>query len=119
MELDRALHASSIATVLPVTDLAAASRVYERLLGVGPTFVDGARWVQFDVAGGRLCLAGEDRAIDRAGLMIKVLDLEAARKAAQALGLIVSAIESGPHERRFIVTGPNAWPLIYYVKAGT
>ena len=51
-----------VATVLPVDDVAAAAEIWAALLGVAPTFVDGDRWAQFDVAGRRIALAGTGRA---------------------------------------------------------
>src|SRR5438046_1520942 len=63
---------TGVTPVPPVDDVAAAAEVWAALLGVAPTFVDGQRWAQFDVAGKRIVLAGADRVSDRAGLMIKV-----------------------------------------------
>ena len=105
---------SSLATVLPVDDVAAAAKVWQALLGVAPTFVDGDRWAQFDVAGRRLALAGTDRVSDAAGVMIKVDDLAAARAIAQASGLTVGDTQEGPHELRFAVLTPGGWPAIFY-----
>ena len=100
--------------VLPVPDLAEAAKVWSALLGVAPTFVDGDRWAQFDVAGRRLALAGTDRASDQAGLMIKVADLAAARAAAEAAGLSVSEPVTGPHELRCTAVTPGGWALVLY-----
>ena len=47
-----------IATVIPVDDLHSAVGRWKTLLGAEPTFVDGDRWAQFDVAGARIALAG-------------------------------------------------------------
>ena len=103
-----------VTPVLPVEDVAAAADVWAALLGVAPTFVDGDRWAQFDVAGKRIALAGADRVSDRAGLMIKVGDLAAAREAALAKGLSVTEPQEGPHETRCVVTAPGGWPVILY-----
>ena len=59
------MEVQSIATVLPVDDVAAAARAFAALLGAAPTFVDGDRWAQFDVAGRRVALAGTDRVSDK------------------------------------------------------
>lgn len=104
----------SIATVLPVNDVAAAAASWSALLGAAPTFVDGQRWAQFDVAGRRLALAGTDRVSDRPGLMIKVADLAAARAEAGAKGFTVGSIEEGPHELRCLVDGPGGCPVVLY-----
>ncbi len=107
-----------VATVLPVDDVAAAAEVWAALLGVAPTFVDADRWAQFDVAGRRIALAGRDRASDRAGVMLKVADLDAARARAEQQGLVVGPSEQGPHEVRCVIEGPGGWPIILYAPAG-
>ena len=103
-----------VSTVLPVDDVAAAATVWAALLGVAPTFVDADRWAQFDVAGRRIALAGRDRVSDRAGVMLKVANLEAARARAEAQGLAVGPSEQGPHETRCVIEGPGGWPIILY-----
>jgi hypothetical protein len=103
-----------VATVLPVDDVAEAARVWAGVLGVEPTFVDGDRWAQFDVAGRRIALAGTDRVSNLPGVMLKVADLDAARVRAEGQGLTVGPIEDGPHERRCLVEGPGGWPVLLY-----
>lgn len=103
-----------VTPVLPVEDVQAAARVWERLLGVAPTFVDGDRWAQFDIAGRRIALAGTDRVSDQAGVMIKVGDLAVARAAAVAAGLSVTEPQEGPHEVRCVATAPGGWPVVLY-----
>ncbi len=103
-----------VTPVLPVDDVAKAAQIWSALLGVKATFVDGDRWAQFDVGGKRIALAGTDRVSDRAGLMIKVGDLAAARAAATAAGLAVSEPQEGAHEVRCVVTAPGGWPIILY-----
>lgn len=103
-----------IATVLPVEDVAEAARIWEAVLGVKPTFVDAPRWAQFDVGGRRIALAGTDRTSGKAGLMIKVGDLTAARAAFAAQGLPISEIEEGPHELRCTGQAPGGWPVTLY-----
>ncbi len=105
----------AVTAMLPVDDVAEAARIWERLLGAAPTFVDGQRWAQFDVAGRRIALAGTDRVSDQAGIMIKVGDLAAAREAAIAAGLTVTEPREGPHEVRCVVTAPGGWPVVLYV----
>ncbi|MCW3005970.1 MAG: hypothetical protein JWP17_596 [Solirubrobacterales bacterium] len=108
------MHVERIATVLPVDDLAAAVAGWSALLGIEPTFVDGDRWAQFDVAGSRIALAGSDRTSDAPGLMLKVADLDAARAEASARGLDVTEPQIGPHEVRVTVTGPGGVPVVLY-----
>ncbi|MEE2806483.1 MAG: hypothetical protein VYB10_05230 [Actinomycetota bacterium] len=43
--------ATSVSSVIPVTNMTAAVERWEQLLGLPPTFVDGDRWAQFDVGG--------------------------------------------------------------------
>ena len=103
-----------VATVLPVDDVAAAAETWAALLGMAPTFVDGDRWAQFDVAGRRIALAGTDRVSDRPGVMLKVADLDAARARAEDQGLNVGPVQEGPHELRCLVEGPGGWPVVFY-----
>jgi hypothetical protein len=104
----------ALTPVLPVEDMARAVTGWAALLGVAPTFVDGDRWAQFDIAGRRLALAGSDRTSDLPGVMIKVADLTAAHAAAIEAGLEAGAIVEGPHELRFVVTTPGGWPATVY-----
>jgi hypothetical protein len=108
------LDIESISTVLPVDDVAEAAAAWSALLGAAPTFVDGQRWAQFDVAGRRIALAGTDRVSDRPGLMIKVADLAAARAEAKAKGFTVGPVQEGPHELRCLVDGPGGCPAVLY-----
>jgi len=100
--------------VLPVDDMKAAVAAWSGLLGVSPTFVDGEAWAQFDVAGKRIALAGTDRTSDKAGVMIKVSDLDAARDAALAQGLEVGPVQTGGHEWRCTLVAPGGWPVVLY-----
>ncbi|HWI21210.1 MAG TPA: hypothetical protein VNT22_01200 [Baekduia sp.] len=108
------MHVKGLTTILPVEDLGSAAHVFETLLGVAPTFIDGDRWAQFDFDGRRIALAGTDRTSDRAGLMLKVDDLDAAKAAIAAAGLTASEVEEGPHELRITAEGPGGWPLVLY-----
>jgi hypothetical protein len=108
-----------VATVLPVADLAASVAAWTKLLGTEPTFVDGDRWAQFDVAGARIALAGTDRTSDEPGLMLKVADLDTARAEALASGLEATEPEEGPHEIRTTVTGPDGVPVVLYAPRPT
>jgi hypothetical protein len=100
--------------VLPVDDLKAAVAAWSGLLGVAPTFVDGDGWAQFDVAGKRIALAGTDRTSDKAGVMVKVGDIAAARERAIAQGLAAGAVQEGAHELRCTIDGPGGWPIVLY-----
>ncbi|MBI1684080.1 VOC family protein [Caulobacter hibisci] len=103
----------NIIPVLATTDLAKAVDLWTALLGAKPTFVDGDRWAQFDVAGKRLALAGSDRMSDVDGVMIKVDDLDAAVARLLAMGFEVDPIERGAHERRCLVLVQGASVVLY------
>jgi hypothetical protein len=97
------MRVEKIATVVPVGDLAAAVTTWSKLLGVEPTFVDGGRWAQFDVAGARLALAGADSVTRHPAPLLRVDDVAAARAEAATAGLETGPIEDGPHELRCLV----------------
>lgn len=110
--------AERIAPVVPTDDLAGAVERWSALLGVAPTFVDGDRWAQFDVAGGRFALSGADRVHDGPAMLVKVPDLDEARTRAQALGFQVGEITTGPHERRCVAVGPDGYAAILHSPLG-
>jgi len=105
---------TGIAPVLPVPSLEEAVRFWSVALGAAPTFVDGTRWAQFDVAARRLSLSCEDGGADRAGLMVKVDDLDAARAALTNAGFALGPVETGAHEVRCSGTAPGGWLLVLY-----
>lgn len=106
--------AERIAPVVPTDDLAGAVERWSALLGVAPTFVDGDRWAQFDLAGGRLALSGADRVHDGPAVLVKVPDLDEARTRAQSLGFRVGDISTGPHERRCVTIDPDGHAAILH-----
>lgn len=108
------LEPGSLASVIPVEDLAAAVVHWEALLGGPPTFVDGTRWAQFDLGGRRLALAGTDRASDRPAVMLKAPDLDAAREHLRRLGATLGPVEAGPHERRFLAQDGGPVDIVVY-----
>ncbi len=109
------MSALGLSTVVPVADLPMAVATWTALLGVEPTFVDGVRWAQFDVGGGRLALSGEG-VPDLPGVMVKVDDLEDACRRARAEGLEVGEVTEGAHERRCVVWDQQGWPVVLYAK---
>ena len=106
--------AERLSFVVPSKDLPGAASFWSSLLGVDATFVDGDRWAQFDLGGGRLSLAGTDRAADGPAAMVKVADLDEACERIKAAGYQVSAVTEGAHERRAVVDGPDGWPVVLY-----
>ena len=103
-----------VSFVLPVADMTKAVELWSALLGIEPTFVDGARWAQFDLDGSRIGLAGTDRETDRAAPMVKVTNLAAAADVLRAREYSVAEVTVGPHERRVVATSPDNEPLILY-----
>lgn len=107
-----------IATVVPVDDLPAAVQAWTGLLGAEPTFVDGDRWAQFDVAGSRIALSGADQVTDGVALLLRVPDLERARAQATASGLRTGEITNGPHERRCVVRTAEGVEIVLHSPFG-
>ena len=110
--------AEKLSSVVPVDDLPAAVSWWTHVLGVEATFVDGDRWAQFDLGATRLSLAGTDRSDDRAGILVKVTDVEASRAELAGSGMEVGAIERGPHELRCVIEGPGGVSVTLYSPAG-
>jgi hypothetical protein len=100
--------------VCPVGDLAGALATWVAILGVEPSFADGERWAQFDVAGARIALAGTDRFSETPGLMMKVADCEAAVRELREAGLDVDDVVAGPHESRAQLRTPGGWSVMLY-----
>jgi catechol 2,3-dioxygenase-like lactoylglutathione lyase family enzyme len=105
--------------VLPVADMQRSVAFWTEVLGVEATFVDGDRWAQFDVGGGRLSLAGRDRVSELPGAMINVSDLYAVRRVIVARGITADEIDEGEHERRCVATDTEGWPVILYEPRAT
>jgi hypothetical protein len=105
--------ATSVSSVIPVTNMAAAVERWEQLLGLPPTFVDGDRWAQFDVGATRVSLAGTDQTATIPGVMVKTEHLETVRELLKESGLIVSELVDGSHETRFNVDGLDVPVTIY------
>ena len=103
-----------IGFVCPVPETAEAVRALSILFGASPSFADGDRWAQFDIAGARIALAGSDRFSDAPGLMIKVADCHAASRELGAAGFDVAPVVSGTHEQRAQVTIPGGWTVMLY-----
>lgn len=106
--------ALNVTPVLPVPNLDEAVQFWTVALGVAPTFVDGTRWAQFDLAGRRLALSSEDGGAQHAGVIVKVSDLRAAREQLRDAGVDVGPIEAGQHEARCSATAPGGWSLMLY-----
>ena len=103
-----------VASVVPVADMDRAIEVWQMLLGAAPTFRDGGAWAQFESNGARVALAGSDRTSDKAGLMLKVDNLDAIWSATHEAGWQCEAIGIGPHERRFLATTEEGVHITFY-----
>lgn len=105
-----------LAVVIPVREMAAGLAMWEELLGVSPTFVDGKRWAQFDTPSGRLCLAGTDRPTKHISVMLKVATdrLGDARTMLADRNFVVDEIHEGPHESRFTAQDPSGTEIVLY-----
>ena len=106
--------ALGLAAVFPTADMDGGVRFVAAVLGVEPTFVDGARWAQFDLGGARLALACGAESSGAARLMVKVGDVAAVGARLAAAGYDVAGPVTGPHEVRVSVTGPDGWSVVLY-----
>jgi hypothetical protein len=95
------------------TDLAAL----EQLFGIATFVIDGV-WAQFDVANGRVCLAGPDHGVGGTAVMLKMDDLEAARGELESSAWQTGAITQGDHEDRVLATSPSGFRAICYRPGG-
>ncbi|NUP49537.1 MAG: bleomycin resistance protein [Catenulispora sp.] len=108
---DKAL---GLAAVFPTADMGDGVRFVSAVLGLEPTFVDGARWAQFDLGGARLALAAGAESSGAAQVMVKVADVAAVGERLAAAGYDVAGPVTGPHEVRLSVTGPDGWSVVVY-----
>lgn len=103
-----------LSLVVPVPDLPKALPFWEALLCVPPGMVDGARWAQFEVAGGSLAVSSGEDLVSVPTAMVKVSDLKDERIRLLDSGFEVSDVEQGPHELRCLATSPGDWPVVLY-----
>ncbi|MBA0126563.1 bleomycin resistance protein [Haloechinothrix sp. YIM 98757] len=110
------MNASRMNPILPVSDLPHVVAVLTSILGRRATFVDGERWAQFDLGGGRLALAAGGAAEDGPALAVKVSRLDATVARLRADGYRVGDTGRGPHERSATVTvdGATGWSVVLY-----
>jgi hypothetical protein len=106
--------ALSMAAVFPTGAMAGAVEFVSAVLGIAPTFVDGDRWAQFDLNGGRLSLASGAESSGSPQVMVKVADLDGVCGRLRGAGFDVGGPVTGPHERRVSVTGPDGWGAVLY-----
>ena len=74
--------------------------------------------IQFLVGLIGIALAGADQVSDKAGLMVKVDDLDAEIERIQSLGGVVGEPQEGAHEVRAVAEGPGGWPVVLYASKG-
>lgn len=101
--------------LLPATVLGTDLDFYRALLGVEPLFVDGERYAALppsDGVGVALAAGGEAVA-DRAALVLRTSDLEAAvSRVVELGGSVLAEAVNGPHEVRAVVADPSGNPLV-------
>lgn len=98
--------------LIPVSDMSAALRFYEKQLGLKLKFRDGDRYAALD--GGDLTVGllgpGEDVAGTEVSAGIRVDDL---RGVAEELSPgLAQGIEMGPDELRLVIRDPDGHPLV-------
>jgi predicted enzyme related to lactoylglutathione lyase len=95
----------------PVTDVPAARKFYEGLLGLKLgfqiEFSPGQWWIEYDVAGQALAISNAMPGKTASALALEVIDLDAALAAAKAAGApIANEVMEFPPCRMFIIKDP-------------
>lgn len=104
-----------VSAVVGTGSLGPSVKFWTAVLGAAPTFVDGDRWAQFDVAGSRLSVgAGPERPTAPVAVMVAVDDLDSFCAAASAAGLSIGEVLVGAHEKRVALMGPSGEEVIAY-----
>src|SRR5438874_4575821 len=99
------------------SDMDAAVRFYTEVLGFPLKLRDGDRWAAFDVGGATVGLEGGAASGGGSGGATVSLRAEGLSELAgqlRARGATVGPIESGPHERRALLTDPVGNQLVLY-----
>jgi predicted enzyme related to lactoylglutathione lyase len=96
----------------PVTDVPAARKFYEGLLGLKLgfqiEFSPGQWWIEYDVAGQALAISNAMPGKTASALALEVVDLDAALAAAKAAGTpIANEVMEFPPCRMFIIKDPS------------
>ena len=98
-------------------DFESAVRFYTDVLGLTLKFRDGDRWAAFDVAGVTLALEGGAGSRTGATVSLRVDGLAEVVDQLRSRGASVTDIETGPHEKRAVVTDPSGNELVLYEPA--
>ena len=96
----------------PVTDVAAARKFYEGLLGLKVgfqiEFAPGQWWIEYDVAGQALAISNAMPGKTSSALALEVADLDAALAAVKAAGApVANDVMEFPPCRMFVVKDPS------------
>lgn len=101
-----------------VPDMDAAVHFYTQVLGFGLKLRDGDHWAAFDVGGTTLAVeGGAPGGPGGATVSLRVDGLEALVSDLRARGATVSAVATGPHERRAELQDPAGNQLVLYEPA--
>ncbi|MBV9322169.1 MAG: VOC family protein [Chloroflexi bacterium] len=99
-------------------DMDAAVHFYSDILGFALKFRDGDHWAAFDVGGMTLALeGGAPGGSGGATVSLRCDGLADVVDQLRGRGATVSAVESGPHERRATLTDPAGNRLVLYEPA--
>jgi hypothetical protein len=107
------LEPSKIASVLTSTAFGRDLIALTALFG-DPTFVDGDRWAQFDLAGARICLASPEEGAGPGAVLVRVDELGRAATVATGAGFSVDSPVVGTHEVRQRARTASGVEIIFY-----
>ena len=105
---------------VPASDMDAAVRFYTEVLGFPLKLRDGDRWAAFDLGGATLALEGGASSGGGNGgatVSLRVDGLSELADQLRARGATVGPIETGPHERRAVLTDTAGNQLLPYEPA--
>jgi predicted enzyme related to lactoylglutathione lyase len=101
--------------IVPAENLDAQLAFYTAL-GLSTRFRDGERYAALTDGAVTVGLAdaSQQPVAGRTVLSIQVDDLDACLASLSAAGTVSGAAETGPHERRAVVTDPSGNPVVLY-----
>ncbi|HQR03153.1 MAG: VOC family protein [Proteobacteria bacterium] len=104
--------------LIPVTDLGEAIDFYVGQLGLKLKFRDGERYAALDAAPLSIGLvANEERIVTQPAVVFPVMDVDSEITRLTGTGArVLLPAESGPHERRAVLAGPDGQPFVISAK---